>query len=410
MRVVLTTVLELPDSQMDVNSLEAAITREWRNFPSQAWNAVAQAVEQQAERDHRGSLRRKGRESSWWWTTAGPVQLTRQRYLHPAEPRSFLLFDRRIGLACSERGTAAVQQVFAKLAALGPSFSGVCRQALLLWGDAPAQGTVWRWTQNAGQRLEQQAIKQRKAFLSRGELPAGSEESKPFVAIETDSTFVHAWRRKAQSHEVYLGVAYDGKLARGKRRSLTGKMATVSCDGSANFGLDLFLAVQQRHNVCEAQTVLYLSDGAAALENIRDQHFPMAAHQLDRAHLMRRVREAYGWDLAQPGKRLLRLVLSQKKARAQRCLTADIDRYPRQAASLRELEPYVFRHWDWLFRVRHLRLSGKKLPPHVEGSGVIERNVGVYIGQRMKRRGMGWTKQGASNILRIRLHLLLQAS
>ncbi|MHC5054053.1 MAG: hypothetical protein ACYTKD_04970 [Planctomycetota bacterium] len=31
------------------------------------------------------------------------------------------------------------------------------------------------------------------------------------MAVEADSTMVHRWKKKAEHHEVYLGIAYDGK-------------------------------------------------------------------------------------------------------------------------------------------------------------------------------------------------------
>src|SRR5207237_434514 len=77
-------------------------------------------------------------------------------------------------------------------------------------GEAPAVGTGWRWTQLQGAALEAGASEVRKGFCHEGELPGADVAAKSFVALETDSTFVHAWREKA-SHEIYLGIAYDGK-------------------------------------------------------------------------------------------------------------------------------------------------------------------------------------------------------
>jgi hypothetical protein len=405
MRVVVTTVLEIPDHAMNVNHIEQLVTHAARQFPTKAWNAIAQQEELRAEDDHQGRLKRKGRESVWFWTTAGPIRLQRQRYLHAAEARSFLLFDRRIGLETRAGGSPAVQRCFAELAAWGPSIKKACQQIERLLGAAPAVATLWKWTQAIGKKLRQGAESLHRSFFQNGELPGGELPAKPFVAVEADSTFVHAWRQKGKSHEVYLGVAYDGKTGE-KRRRLTGKLAIGSVHGAASFGEDLFVGVQARHNVCDAQNVLFLSDGAFALEGLRERHFPMAEHQLDRAHLVRKTREAYGWDLAEAAAKTLKLLLGEKKMRLARQLSLDRERFRHRAGALQELSSYILPHWEWLFVARRLRRNGIDLPPHVEGSGVIERNVGVYIGQRMKHRGMGWTRTGADNILRIRLDLL----
>jgi hypothetical protein len=409
MRVAFTTVLEIPPEAMNVNALEHIIAKATSQFTTDAWNAVARGVEEEAEAQYGGRLKRKGREARWLWTRNGPAHLQRQRYLDPAESKSFLLFDQRVCLEAGQRVTPAAQQICAELAAIGPSFQAVCLVLERVFGESPAAGTLWNWTQAVGRRLEQKAQAARTAFFRDGELPGAELRPKPFVAVEADSTFVHAWRQKGRDHEVYLGVAYDGKAGE-KRRRLTGKVAVTSCEGSNVFGQDLFVAVQARHNVCEAATVLFTSDGAASLESIRDQLFPMATHQLERAHLVRRTREAYTWAHAEAGAKALSLLLAEKKVRFAQKLERDRRRYPEQAGALNELAGYVLPRWDWLFVTRHLRRQGCALPPHVEGSGAIERNVGVYIGQRLKHRGMGWTKRGASHILRLRLQVFLQAS
>ena len=59
-----------------------------------------------------------------------------------------------------------------------------------------------------------------------------------------------------------------------------------------------------------------------------------------------------------------------------------------------------------LYGTRKLRKRGVKLPPHMNGSGGIERNIGILVVHRMKRRGMGWTRRGAANLLAVRTALL----
>ena len=53
-----------------------------------------------------------------------------------------------------------------------------------------------------------------------------------------------------------------------------------------------------------------------------------------------------------------------------------------------------------------MKRKHEDVPEHLNGTGGIERNVGTVVGHRMKWRGMGWTKTGAANILRLRLKTL----
>jgi hypothetical protein len=43
----------------------------------------------------------------------------------------------------------------------------------------------------------------------------------------------------------------------------------------------------------------------------------------------------------------------------------------------------------------------------MNGTGAMERNIGAVVGHRMKHRGMGWTRKGAANTMRVRLEMVL---
>ena len=59
-----------------------------------------------------------------------------------------------------------------------------------------------------------------------------------------------------------------------------------------------------------------------------------------------------------------------------------------------------------LFTYRELKRRNPELPPHMNGTGAMERNIGTVVGHRMKHRGMGWTRKGAANIMRVRLEMV----
>ena len=39
----------------------------------------------------------------------------------------------------------------------------------------------------------------------------------------------------------------------------------------------------------------------------------------------------------------------------------------------------------------------------VSSSGAMEKNIDVVIGRILKKQGMSWTKEGASNLLKLRI-------
>ena len=90
-----------------------------------------------------------------------------------------------------------------------------------------------------------------------------------------------------------------------------------------------------------------------------------------------------------------------------------------EAKSIDEARDYVESHWDEPFTCRELKRRNPGSPPHMNGTGAMERNTGTVVGHRpqvptfsgadlpgMKRRGMGWTRKGAANIMRVRLDMV----
>jgi hypothetical protein len=207
-------------------------------------------------------------------------------------------------------------------------------------------------------------------------------------------------------------MAYDGKSYKGtgkrKRAELTNKVAVATLDDSTSFGADLFLAAHTAHNFMDAKVVHYASDGDETLETLRLNHFPMARHQLDHHHVTSKAYDAYGWDRKEAADRILGLIFGEKRSEFTTTIQADMRRFRKRAVKLAEYRDYILDRWSWIFAVRKLKKENPhlKIPAHISGTGAEERMVGVLVSQRMKHRGMGWTKSGAANIVLIRIRAL----
>jgi len=394
----------------DLESIERGMVEARRRLPSCVMQRVVDEVESIATSQDPGRLRKKDVESRRLWTVCGCAEFVRTRYEDELEEKSYSLFDLRLGLEPRAQMTPAAQRMFGELAAISPSYDKARRETELLWGEAPSTATIWKYTQCEGEILRERAGAKRAALLKNGELPETTAPAKDFVGIETDAILVHQWRTKDKHHEVYVGIAYDGKRYRGKRRrpELTNKVAAASLDGVACFGADIFLAAHEAHNVMEARVVHYASDGDDALEAVRLEHFPMAAHQLDHRHVTSKALDAYGWDHKDAADEIIGLVLGEKRHEFELAIRNDMRRFRKRAAKLIEYRDYILKRWNWIFAVRHLAKQNPhlKIPKHINGTGAEERMVGVLVSHRMKHRGMGWTKDGAANIVLIRIRAL----
>jgi len=393
----------------DVKSFEIAVAEWVRAMVAEAWQLFVEVVEERIERENSSALRRKGLEERTLWTEFGPVKIVRQRYCYAdgREEKSFLGFDKRVNLAPRVHAAPAFAEHLAALASIAPSYETSSGIAKLLVGDGPCAKTIWKLAQEEGKRLRRQDTEERRSVFRDGELPGTDVPAKEFVGVEADSTMIHAWRSKGENHEAFLGIVYDGKEKVGrKRRRLRNKVGACGLQGAKQFGQDLFVAAQKYHNVIDAKRTLFGSDGAACLETMRREHFPGAPHQLDWHHVTEKVRQAYGWDLIEDAKKVMELVFSEDRDGFEKQTIFDRRRLPRRRSKIDELREYVLPRWDWLFSYRRMKRKHEEMPEHLNGTGGIERNVGTVVGHRMKWRGMGWTKTGAANILRLRLKTL----
>jgi transposase len=404
-----TPVLEIPDEQLSVKVFEEKFGAFVRAIVDAGWQAFVWAVENAARGQHpAGDLWVKDREERKLLTSMGLVSFSRRRFTSPNDERSFLLFDRRVGLRSNQRSTEAADRLLAETGAEN-TYAAAARSIERLWGQRVNAMRVWQAVQRVGLDLEKKRKELRDAFFEDGELPGWEKPAPYYVGLETDSVMVDAWRRKNEHHEVYVGISYTGKEEKGKHRRcrLVDKGICYGIHGSAEFGKDFLVMAQARHNVVEARIGTYLSDGAAALRNIHLEHFPRHARGMDWKHIRTALEETYRVLPGERHKELLKELYAEKLPEACRQIRADARKFPQRSQQLKDLAAYVENAGDDLYAIRRLRRAGVELPPRLQGTGGAERNVDTLVGHRMKRRGMGWSKPGAGHLLAVRFDLLL---
>jgi len=405
--VTVTLALEIPDHEVSVKSIDECVAEAMPGFACEAWQKFVWAVEERARGQHRlGDLRVKSRECRSLWTSGGQVRFWRRRFISEADEHSLLLFDLRVGLGRWQRTTELAEKKMAEAAADIPSYEMSARSLGRIWNRTPSAMTVWQAVQKVGERELERTVQRRRSIFGDGDLPGSERPAPEFLAVEADGTYISAWRQKGVDHEVNVGLSYTGKGRRGKRRWLEQKYLCAGLTNSRDFGKDLFAMVQERHNVVDVDHGLFLSDGALSLRKIRQNHFPRLTPQLDWAHMHRKMDEAYG-----PGNRgrsaeVLRTLYAGRRGTACRQIRLDARRNRSRREHLRDLLGYVQGPGQDLYGARKLRKRGLRLPPHMNGSGGIERNIGILVVHRMKRRGMSWTRRGAANLLAVRTNLL----
>jgi hypothetical protein len=400
-----TQVLEIAEERVSVKEFEGLLFEAVREFVNAAWQSFVWAVEVWAAGQHpAGDLRAKGRERRGLLTTSGPVTFTRGRFTSPSEEHSFMLFDKRVGLRNNQRSTAAADLMMAEAAAESP-YAPAARSLERCWGQRVGAMRLWSAVQRVGRELKVERKELRDSVFRDGELPGWEQPAPDYVGLEADSIMLAAWRGGGKRHEVYVGISYTGKAEHRGRYRLLDKGICYGLEGSARFGQDFFAMAQKRHNIVDANYGTFLSDGAEALRNIQREHFPRHVRGMDWRHIRAKLEETYRPIPGELHKERLKDLYAERREAACQQIRRDRQRFPQRAERLGDLCTYIENAGDDLYAIRRLRRAGWNLPPRLQGSGGIERNEDILVGQRMKRSGMSWTHSGADHLLAVRINL-----
>ena len=163
------------------------------------------------------------------------------------------------------------------------------------------------------------------------------------VWVSADGTMVHD--RAGTEFEVKMGLVFRGAERISKERSRLLERTYVGGTGSWTTFAERLTAACARLGVYEAERILFVSDGAAAIRWIRERAFPTAVELLDWYHLVENLRRGVGSahedvlstavGAAAPGDVAALLAILRSHARA---LAADD---PEQALRCRAVIGYV---------------------------------------------------------------------
>jgi len=343
-----------------------------------------------------GILKGNGRARRRMVTLAGEVGLSRRRYRCGACGAEVVPLDLALGLEPRMQHTTGVRER-ALFLVTELSYAKTARTLDELRGLSVSHGQLHNWVAEEGALIEAQAAARTEAVLgahpdrgSTGRMPGD-------VWVSADGTMVND-RWSGTHMEVKLGLVFTGTEQLGRdRRALTGRHL-VGATGSWTTFAERFTAACAALGVYEAERILFVSDGAAAIRWIRERSFPDAIELLDWYHLVEQLRFGVGREheevlstalgAAMPGD--VDALLAILGAHAQAIEGDD----PEQAFRCRGVIGYVTNNRRGITNYRIIPLAS---------SGPMEKGVDITICRRFKTRGMSWFRQGVSNLLHLKL-------
>lgn len=384
----------------DIGSLERAISGALAEVARQLWAEVIVSLERSlvVPRGHVGCggiLRANGRAPRRIVTLAGELELRRRRYRCGACDAEVVPLDEALGLEPRTQHSLGVRERALWLVT-ELSYAKSARTLDELRGLPVGHGQLHRWVAEEGARIEAETAARTEALLGAHPERASTGRMAGEVWVQADGTMVHG--RDGHEFEVKLGLVFTGAEPVGKDRRRLLDRHYVGATGSWTTFAERFTAACAAMGVYEAERILFVSDGAAAIRWIRERSFPDAIELLDWYHLTEQLRTGVGraheevlstaLGAAGPGDVEALLAILRSHARALEA--AD----PEQALRCGALIGYVENNRRGIANYRIVPLAS---------SGPMEKGVDITICRRFKARGMSWFRRGVSHLLHLKL-------
>lgn len=410
LRVKETLEISIALEGLDAKQIEEVVARETREFQKRVMVRLFRELERVVlEKKGRGAVK-KGKVERYLCTRFGWIRYERQKVRDEGEggKRYGFPLDEALGLRPHQEETEWVRKRGVELACDHPY-----RQAAELLGEeigeVVSHRTLHRWVQEEGGKLgaEEEEVRGR-VFEGGDTLEQEEGQEREIVVVEVDGTMLASQDNRGQRFEVKLGLMYTGKEleskeAKHKRYRLKEKVLYGGVEEAQAFGEKLYLKGEQNLHLGGARHLLFIGDGARWINDIAGAHYWKSVYQLDWWHYQRKLRQALRGEEELIGE-LLRLLRAGEGEKHRRLLRLRRMKAQGDTEKQDELIQYLEDNWQGLYGSWSLREKVEAQEVLVVGSGAVEKNIELVIGRRFKKRGMSWSRAGANNLLKLRIH------
>jgi hypothetical protein len=324
-------------------------------------------------------LRLVGYRSKAMVSKHGQLNIRRRLYRDRAGNYRFLL-DEALGLAKRRAMTPQVASYAATLAAHVP-FRVAEDLIKRAFGAGPSHQSIHNLVARFGEdQLDFEELERLKLF-GFGELPKSEAKQAENLFLEADGVNISLQREKSKRCEVKVGVAYTGK----EGEKTLDKVIHLDLDEGEPFWQGLTVKVAKVFDLAALRQATIGGDGAAFVR-IGQKLFSGASFRIDPFHVARAIKGVLGWTKAsyQATQEAFSGNVTAATALLDQAGANSDENKRRQIARVKR---YLKNNADGLG-------AGPSL-------GTIETNVDKLVANRMKKRGMAWTKTGARRMLKL---------
>ena len=211
--------------------------------------------------------RHKGQRQTSIKTVMGTAEYSRAVYQRKNEDGTkscVFLLDEALGLEISGQMSDNLAEMMT-VAACNSTYREAARAVSKMTGQSISHQAAWNVVQELGQRVGAQ--EERAARLAAASKGTGTLEAK-LLFEEQDGIWLKlqgkSRKKHGASHEMKLGIAYDGAKEVGKERyELSNKVACANFESAEKFQKRMEGAIAQTYNVDEIEMRFINGDGAA---------------------------------------------------------------------------------------------------------------------------------------------------
>ncbi|MCK4722427.1 MAG: ISLre2 family transposase [Dehalococcoidia bacterium] len=377
----------------DVREWEGEIYNWACSFAQELAKAVLEGVDKQLMKEKDQSLKVECLKEHRVKTVFGDVRIRRRLYRDSNGETRFLL-DEKMGLdkGCHVSPKAKEMAVFTS------SYFPFLGSEDLLRAILPSgisHTTIHRLVGKLTDpyiRAEEREIEE---VFDGGVIPGSEGRIVPYLFVEADGTSIALQREEARRAEVKVGIAYEGWEEVSKNRyKLKDKTVYTGIMSGDRFWEGFSLALAKKYDLSQIGNAIvggdgtpWVKEGAKLLGDI---------YQLDKFHLKRALHRGLANDPLVV--EVYQACITGHTEKADRLLVeaqqkADADRQK----EIMGLRGYLMANCYGL-RDYRLEVGGGD---GLRGLGTIEGNVDKLVANRMKKRGMSWTINGARRMARL---------
>lgn len=338
-----------------------------------------------------------GFRERWVITVFGQVRIKRRLYRDKQGKGRYLL-DEAIGLDKRSPLSTGVKNLSALLACSLPF--GKCEALLsLLLPVGVSHTTIHRQVAKIADPVLDKEDREVAGVFDQGKLPETGKRQVPFLFIEGDGVSIALQREKERRTELKVGIAHEGwePIGGQGRYQLKDKTPYMGLMDGERFWEGFSLVLSRKYDLSNIGHIVVGGDGA---HWVRDGAELMnGCYELDRFHLRRELLRALAGDV-ETANQVYQACVSGNVALADSLLVQQQCRSNEEAAlDIARVRAYILDNAAGLIDYR-LRLDKNEVYG-LRGLGAMESNVDKIAANRMKKRGMSWTKQGARRMSRL---------